>query len=291
MDTIAEKVKLRCPVCGKKLSCTPDKIGRMARCPHCGDTVRVAAPGLTTPAPPTGADLEAEFELESEPEPAEGPPPRRTEPAEWNVPETHYTGGSSLVWKALFFSVAPMALLLGAFLGYALRPPTPEQMVEDAQQQSDEILEQARQQAEQTIARAEQNAAALTPRARPATGQDAASRMVRARNYLPRLVITDAEIGRSALGVSALVGRVQNTGDRTVQMVELTLTYRSRGGAEMKTKKQYPVDARPEAVGYTPPLGPGETTSFVINLDDRPEGSTARPDVRVTGVALQNPQS
>jgi hypothetical protein len=110
--------------------------------------------------------------------------------------------------------------------------------------------------------------------------------MLAARGYIPRVVIREKQTAASALGTPAVVGDLQNTGDRTVKMVELTLSYRTPRGTVTGTKKVYPVDARTDAVGYTPPLAPGATTSFVINLDDAPENASSAPDVKVTGVAL-----
>jgi hypothetical protein len=266
-------------VCGKKLSCTPDKVGRLAKCPHCGDTVRVAAPGLTPHLPdderPVGGERDAEQAGSS-----------RRAPRTYMPETTLDTAGSGLVWKALFFSVTPMALALGIFLGYAMRPPTPEEIVQEARAQAAEHRSRAEEQAAAIIRQAERQAAAMTPHTRRSTGRDAAAQMLRARDYIPRLVIENMRTTRSALGIPAVVGELKNTGGRAARMVELTLSYRTAGGTINRTKKHYPVDARDKAVGYTPPLQPGETTSFSINMDDRPDEATGEPDVQVTGVAL-----
>jgi len=63
MDTA--KIRMRCPVCGKKLTASREKLGKLARCPHCSDTIRIvsmpeqapaaAAPAAEAAAPQTPA--------------------------------------------------------------------------------------------------------------------------------------------------------------------------------------------------------------------------------------------
>lgn len=269
------KLRLRCPVCGKKLSATQEKLGKMARCPHCGDTVRVSSANFAPDDPLATIDADHERIHRAH--------PIHDEPVGTTVVEE--AGG--LVWKVLFFAVTPMCLALGAFLGYALRPPTPEDLLADAKADAEETLSEAEKEAGRILAEARQAASRITPA--PETGGttvgvDAGALTAAERAYINRVVLVRQETGMSDLGTPAVMGELRNTGNRALAVVELTLTYNTPRGRTAQSKKHYPVNANPEAMGYTPPLPAGATTSFVINTDDAPAGAAGEPEIRVTRV-------
>ena len=306
---------MRCPVCGQKLSATPDKAGRMARCPGCGDRVRIIAPPVVAaPAPRPGAPApraapapespapELAFAplpprashpssvLEPvifEPEPPPAPEPEITPPApvaDLAVPPMPAAPvpGTGMLWKVLFVTVCPLALALGAFVGYIMRPATPEELVAQAWERAEQIEAEARQKAQEILDGARQQGGeggGATPWGigRPAGG---------ARAYLSKVRVENAHVGKSQFNRTVVMGDVRNSGERTVTLLQLTISCLDQAGASIFEKKHYPVQSAEGAMGSVPSLDPGGVVSFSVGLDDAPPEWSDQVEVKVTHIEL-----
>jgi len=279
-----------CPSCGKKLSATPEKVGHMAQCPRCGDSVRVMGEAGATEE---SAAVEASHGAGG---PASKAARRAARPSEASA-----LAAAASLWRTLFLTLCPLTLALGAFVGYVLRPLTPEQLVARARSEADDILAEARKERDRVLqgARSEADSILRAGRAQARDGGGSArphetvgvaagpgSRRVGV-SYLTKVEILDFEVGESGLHRKALSGELRNVGDRVIEELQLTVACLDAGAQAVLTKTIYPVNAAPGAIGATPPLAPGGMTRFDVGLDDAPPEWSGKVEVRVSGVKLR----
>jgi DNA-directed RNA polymerase subunit RPC12/RpoP len=276
-DATTDRIKMRCPVCGKKLSTDLDKAGRMAQCPHCGDSIRVAgAAGAADAAAHWTGRYGRLLKPSASRQALDGP-------------------DAALGWKVLFLTAAPLMLGLGILAGRALRPAAIEARklartkarVAEAQEE----LEHTRAQ----LAEARDKLAGMTAQVlaqersvEPARGASPATQVAHAlqRAYRSKVAVLGHKVGKSDLCEVAVVGELQNNGDALLSEVELTVTCLTAEGIPSAGKKLllYPVSASENAMGATPPLAPGAVTSFTGSLADAPEDWAGEVKVEVTAV-------
>ncbi|HEX8459391.1 MAG TPA: hypothetical protein VF656_19015 [Pyrinomonadaceae bacterium] len=108
------------------------------------------------------------------------------------------------------------------------------------------------------------------------------------QNYLQFLQVNKVEIGRTILEEPGVFGEVKNTGNRTLNRVEITIYFLNRQGQPV-FEKQFPaVLAGSGTFGRDDkPLKPGYSQKFGVKAEDAPSEWAKTVTVRVTDVEFE----
>jgi hypothetical protein len=114
-----------------------------------------------------------------------------------------------------------------------------------------------------------------------------------ARSYLPNVLLRNLEANQATSGEPGMFGQLVNTGDRSLDEVEVTVSYYSDAGKLVYSERHTPVALPMEFTDFDLPMvpfGPGETRQLGIKLKaplDVQEQN--KPQMRVTGVLFTIP--
>jgi hypothetical protein len=107
-------------------------------------------------------------------------------------------------------------------------------------------------------------------------------------DYLEKVIIRNVEIANAVLGGLGVFGEVKNTGDRTLDEVEITIYFLDKTGKPIFEKKYYPVLVSEMSVDNEP-LKPGYARKFGVTADDAPSDWARKVEVKITGVQFTQP--
>ncbi len=283
------KIRMRCPACGKKLSASPEKEGKLARCPHCGDTIRIVsapeAPAVAVP-PELPQDTESEVVdgVDDAPEarpveheeaavpdalaiPVPAPAPRVSAAAHSEEEETSLhdpdedlmpvdvpvAAGGGLMRMIIILGF-PILLAVGLLGGYVLGGRSNTKPGGDENQP--EVVK---------------------------ISHDERQRREDERAYVSSVQIVRFEVGRTDLREHALLGEVRNVGGEILEQVKIVARCLS-DGAPIE-QELWVVDASASRVGHQAhPLQPGQTRKFVMDLQDMSAAWGGQVQVEVTEV-------
>ena len=114
--------------------------------------------------------------------------------------------------------------------------------------------------------------------------------------YAPKIAITELKAGEGTKGNARVTGRIQNSGDRALDEVELTIYYMDDDGkpvyedgkARPSFSKVWPVLVQSDKAGeHRAPLKPGETRAFALDVPQPFETDTELTKVGAKVSALQ----
>jgi hypothetical protein len=100
--------------------------------------------------------------------------------------------------------------------------------------------------------------------------------------YLDRIQVKNVSVGKSVLGDEGVFGEVKNLGDRTVEMVEITIYCLGKDG-KIVFEKTYRAVTKYDTKGQ---LKPGYSRQFGVKLDDAPSDWAKKVTVKVSEVAF-----
>jgi hypothetical protein len=305
MDTA--KIRMRCPVCGKKLTASPEKLGKLARCPHCADTIRIVsmpekapvAEAPATEAPPVppmeqaetgeeaGEDVDAPEATPVEHEesvtagalaPPAPAPPRRATPvvhAEEEETSLHDPGedfGPVDVPVAAGGGLTRIAVILG-FPILLVVGVLGGYMLGGLGDGNSVGNGNGKNQPDV-----------------PSNSVDDRRRQEDERAYLGNVQVVRFEVGRTDLREHALLGAVRNAGSQALEQVKIVVRC-SNEGAPVE-QELWVVDASASRVGnQAHPLRPGQTREFVMDLQDMSAAWGGAVQVEVTEVRFYKPDT
>jgi len=286
---------MRCPVCGKKLSASPDKEGKLAHCPHCGDTIRIVsapeeAPVATAP-PESSHDVEPEKEvahvhdvgdahevahveddesliveaLAPLPSPYKSVAHSEEEETSLHDPDDDMglvdvpvAGGNGRMRMTIILGF-PILLVIGLLGGYMLGDSRRAEPVVDENQP--EVVD---------------------------NNPDERQRREDERAYVSSVHVVRFEVGRTDLREHALLGEVRNAGREALEQVKIVARCLSDGTPV--EQELWVVDASASRVGrQAHPLHPGQTREFVMDLQDMSAAWGGEVQVEVTEVRFYKP--
>jgi hypothetical protein len=105
--------------------------------------------------------------------------------------------------------------------------------------------------------------------------------------YLSKVVIKNVKVGKSVLNETGVFGEINNTGDRILNEVEITIYCLDQNGKPVFEKTYHPVLVSEfSASDANKPLKTGYSRQFGVKLDDAPSDWNGKVDVRVRRVAF-----
>jgi len=304
------KIRMRCPVCGKKLSASPEKEGKLAHCPHCGDTIRIvsmpeAAIAAAAPAPEPTRPPESSEDDVPEAAPVEDDA-LDVGPIEDEAPEAAFFEDDEPLTLEAMATPAPRA-------APSVHPDDEETSLHDPDEDMGpvDVPVAAGGGLRMTIIlgfpillvvgllggyvlaglngeKPTANGGAENQPPAPEISPDERQRRENERAYIKRVQVVRFEVGRTDLREHALLGEVRNVGGEILEQVKIVARCLS-DGAPIE-QELWVVDASASRVGHQAhPLQPGQTREFVMDLQDMSEAWGGQVQVEVTEVRFRKP--
>jgi|SRR6266850_5443663 len=103
--------------------------------------------------------------------------------------------------------------------------------------------------------------------------------------YLSKVIVRNISVGKSVLDKLGVWGEVKNTGDRSLDKVEITIFFLNREGRRIHEKTYHPVLVSEFSFGDSNgPLKPGYAQKFGVKADDAPSEWANKVEIEVTDV-------
>ena len=102
-------------------------------------------------------------------------------------------------------------------------------------------------------------------------------------DYLDKLLIRNIQMIRSGPASHAVRGELKNTGDRTLNEVEITVYFLDREGNPIFEERRYPVLVSDFSIDRKP-LKPGYGEKFICDGRDAPSDWAKKVEVKVTDI-------
>ena len=110
-----------------------------------------------------------------------------------------------------------------------------------------------------------------------------------AKAYTDKVVVRNIQVGHSTLDQPGVFGEVRNSGDRSLDEVEITIYFLDRNGQRIHEKTYHPVLVSQFSFGDSnTPLKPGYSRKFGVRADDAPQEWGHKVEVAVTSVRFSN---
>lgn len=104
------------------------------------------------------------------------------------------------------------------------------------------------------------------------------------------MLVRNIRVSKGYLDETGVFGEVENSGDRSLKEVEITIYCFDSNGQPVFEKKYHPVLVSELSFASTEPLEPGYSRQFGVKLDDAPSDWSKKVDVKVTAVEFQQPR-
>ena len=98
---------------------------------------------------------------------------------------------------------------------------------------------------------------------------------------MPKIQLRNISKGKSVLDEVGIFGEIKNTGNRTLQKVEVIIYCLGDSGERIYEKGYYPILVSDSSISMDPdkPLKPNYSKKFGCKLDDAPEKWSGRVEV------------
>ena len=108
------------------------------------------------------------------------------------------------------------------------------------------------------------------------------------QEYIPKIVVKNIQIGESILDEMGVWGEIKNTGERTLDKVEITIYCIDKSGKTIFEKNYHPVFVSEYSFSSaSEPLKPNYSRKFGVKLDDAPSDWARKVNIKVTDVVFK----
>jgi hypothetical protein len=107
------------------------------------------------------------------------------------------------------------------------------------------------------------------------------------QEYIPKILVRNISVGLSILDELGVFGEIKNTGDSTLQKVEITIYCLDKAGKTIFEKSYHPVLVTDFSFSdANEPLKPNYSRKFGVKMDDAPSDWSRKVNVFVTDISF-----